>query len=806
LIDENGSITTNLYDGLNRVIRRQAKPARASDPHPAGGVKDTKANWQVIGTTLQELEYDGLSRLTRSLDNNFPDNANDDAIVTRAYDSLSRLLEEVQNGLPVSSRWSGSDDRLGLVYPNGRTLAMGYDPLGRINTVTDTKNGLIADFDFLGPVRVLERTYGNGVKLSFLDSARQKASGYDAGPRVVELKHLAKDGSLVAGFSYGYDRTNNRLFELRQHERVRDDFTYDSLDRLTVFARQGQRPTTWQLDGANNWAQSQGQANQVNALHEYEQFEGKKQAYDENGNLLENGTFRFQYDVANRLRRVLRASDSALIAEYLYDAQGRRTSKTVSNSGKFNGTVRFFYDGWQEIEERKGNQVQQYVYSAEIDQPLALIQDQNGDGTSEKTFYYYQDDQLNVAALTDATGKVVERITYDAYGVPSLAESVVGNPFLYTARRYEPEIGQYYFRARFYDPKQGRFLQRAPEPSWTTEYELGNPYVYAYNSPVNRIDPLGLPTHLGKREVILKSSVTGGASSCGATGGRGFQSPQETLNAGGSDGGSGARGGLLWGTGGDGVTGGVGSPCVCPTAAVGWVPILINNDPGGGGGGGGGGGSQCPAGEVFVCVTFAGTEYCGCVTKGGGTKGGSYGGGLGFANPGGDPTGIVAIPNFIKNRKRLYSAWGGGSAAGDFFDVTDFGPESGGGGGGGGGGGTGDCCGVSCSCDPPPPPCCGQSCSCAYKPGKELWGFANPSGDPTAAKTNLGGIKTSQEAIRILARRNTWGVGGAGDSIARLLPGRRDLVQTGVSRPSGARPLRPKFKVKITIRVRPTGG
>jgi RHS repeat-associated protein len=39
---------------------------------------------------------------------------------------------------------------------------------------------------------------------------------------------------------------------------------------------------------------------------------------------------------------------------------------------------------------------------------------------------------------------------------------LIGNPYMFTGRRYETETGFYYYRARYYNPYIGRFLQTDP--------------------------------------------------------------------------------------------------------------------------------------------------------------------------------------------------------------------------------------------------------------------------------------------------------------------------------------------------------
>ncbi|MCP4361917.1 MAG: hypothetical protein GY796_28225, partial [Chloroflexi bacterium] len=69
-----------------------------------------------------------------------------------------------------------------------------------------------------------------------------------------------------------------------------------------------------------------------------------------------------------------------------------------------------------------------------------------------------------------------------------ISSTVVGNPYLFTGRRYDPESGNYYYRARIYSPALGRFLSTDP-----LGYAAGdaNLYRYTFNNPANLTDPTG---------------------------------------------------------------------------------------------------------------------------------------------------------------------------------------------------------------------------------------------------------------------------------------------------------------------------
>jgi len=77
--DQAGTVFTQQFDALNRMVVKSVAPVNG-----------------LVGSTRWTYEYDGLSRLIESTDNNDPQVTGDDAIVRNEYNSLNQRLRETQ--------------------------------------------------------------------------------------------------------------------------------------------------------------------------------------------------------------------------------------------------------------------------------------------------------------------------------------------------------------------------------------------------------------------------------------------------------------------------------------------------------------------------------------------------------------------------------------------------------------------------------------------------------------------------------------------------------------------------------------
>jgi len=101
--------------------------------------------------------------------------------------------------------------------------------------------------------------------------------------------------------------------------------------------------------------------------------------------------------------------------------------------------------------------------------------------------------QYSVTALTNASGTIVERYAYTAYGQPVffdgsgtvISASAESNRHTYTGREWDEELRLYHYRARMYDAVSGRFCSRDP-----IGY-MDGPCLYQSYFSLRKVDPSG---------------------------------------------------------------------------------------------------------------------------------------------------------------------------------------------------------------------------------------------------------------------------------------------------------------------------
>ena len=113
--------------------------------------------------------------------------------------------------------------------------------------------------------------------------------------------------------------------------------------------------------------------------------------------------------------------------------------------------------------------------------------------------------------LLSATRQTLAAASYSPYGSVSSYAGIV-QPFGFAGQDTDGETGFPYLQARSYDPATSQFVSAHLLQSLT-----GQPYAYAGNDPLNRIDPSGLCTikiDLGVASVTQETGIGPAGESC----------------------------------------------------------------------------------------------------------------------------------------------------------------------------------------------------------------------------------------------------------------------------------------------------
>ena len=200
---------------------------------------------------------------------------------------------------------------------------------------------------------------------------------------------------------------------------------------------------------------------------------------DANGDLTSDGTYTYTWDARNHLTGI--AKGRTAVASFVYDAFGRRMSKTINGT-----TTQFVYDGLNPVQELNG-----------ASPPVATANMLTGLGIDEYfqrvdssgTRSYLTDMLGSTLALADSGGALDTTYTYDPFGNTTIS-GPSGNPYQFTGRENDG-TGLYYYRARYYSPSFQRFVSQDPIGFATGDTNL---YRYALDAPTIANDPLGLLT------------------------------------------------------------------------------------------------------------------------------------------------------------------------------------------------------------------------------------------------------------------------------------------------------------------------
>lgn len=528
--------TTFTYDPLNREIST-TDPANRTTSYTYDAssrqktITDAMARTTTlsydVGSQLQQIDYSDAQTASVDFD----------------YDSLGR--------------------RTAMTHGSG-TSSYTYDSLGRLKTRTDGSNRTIAyAYDLANrltkttyPAALVDDTLPAGTSISEPAVTR----GYDDAGRVISITDW-----LAHETQFAYD-ANDNLREQRYPNATTATFDYDNADRLTGRTDSGPgsseildlgytRKLNGQLQTQNRTGQSPAQTDTL-TYDDLDQLTGATlaantdayaYAHDIADRLTQittpdSGTT-LEYDAANQLVRTRDAATNQELTTFSYDSVGNRTAQDPAGAV---GPTAYDYDqagrlthyqapaadpGDPDVERNyayDGDGLRSdLLWDTSTDLPLIVgdsaglyISGPDGLPLTQLTFdgkqrYYHHDQLGSTRAITDSTGTISARYSFDSYGNTTDSSGSTNNPFGYAGQYTDRASGLIYMRARWYDPATGQFITSDPIGSASGETHL---YRYAGGDPANMVDPSGLLFGIGLNDALHFVQDTAGALSTVASG------------------------------------------------------------------------------------------------------------------------------------------------------------------------------------------------------------------------------------------------------------------------------------------------
>ena len=437
----------------------------------------------------------------------------DQTLLEYKYDLFGNLTSLTSSDQTISHQFEYDlSDRLTFAKDGSTTLLRDYDPFGNVTKETLPQYIVEKKYDCQDrplSLRIKDKYVEYSYDPLYLKSVKNGSLEHTYSYRVDGLPDFEILPFTLGLVQYAWDNKLRKISTTTPY--FREDYRYDLEDNLIsdgtktfgyddlsqLIEENNQRYT---YDSLYNRHQKNDDIILTNALNEVLSQGELSISYDLNGNLIQKGFIKYEYDALNRLKKVMN-EDSTI--GFSYDPLGRLLQKTRHGQS----LETYVYDGDHDIgtldaqgKFRHFRTLGRYLHH---DFPQVV-----GVELQNKLYIPLMDVQGNVVHLIDPLSRSLSH----SYQLTFFGEElddfcfIPFNPWRFASKRLDPDLNLVNFGKRFYDPEFARWLTLDPMGPLNS----GNLYQYGLNNPLKFYDPKGESLFgflIGIAEIIAGAAI-----------------------------------------------------------------------------------------------------------------------------------------------------------------------------------------------------------------------------------------------------------------------------------------------------------
>ena len=468
------------------------------------------------GTTT--FTYDSQGNVSRET---FADNRS----IQYTYDTYGRLTKKLSDEFSTTYTYNANNQLVSEVSTNGTSRTMTYDALGRTSSVTEnapdgkwlrtdlsytdgklssctytSQSGQLATetytytCGYLSKVCVGDSVYVYDLRsTNVFNNPTQVKSGsitrystYGSTGLLTSIKASLTSKAFVQNFSYTFDPVTLNLTSRTDAKRsITENFTYDTLDRLTAY---GSNTVQYDVKGNITSKSDVGTYTYGNSSKPYAVTE-----VNQSGSAI---PARAQDVTYTSFWRPATISENGYTASFTYNGGEERVRMRM----RYNGTTsytRYYLGGCYELDSASSIKERLYLGGDYYTAPAVLVKTSSG----TNIYYILRDHLGSITHMYTSNNTLLQECSYDAWGRmrnPSTqavyAPGYESSLYLgrgYTGHEYLKEFGLINMNARLYDPALGRFLSPDPVVQAPESSQNYNRYSYCLNNPLLYVDNSG---------------------------------------------------------------------------------------------------------------------------------------------------------------------------------------------------------------------------------------------------------------------------------------------------------------------------